>query len=378
MAVSIDWATKVIFVPRADLTLIQATPTEIREHDLNAFRLELRSLEDDEEGMPYVKTHKHNTEVTLGGLTYARIVEIINDYTITYEDGQYAVNLVGANSNVADRVNVNQVSVRSANSAGMITSKAIEFSEFSDGVVIDQGNRTGHAVTGSVYPTGTLRQPALDIADAIVIANARGVFNLSIIGSATFGAGHNIDGFRIHGTTEVQSSVTVASATDASQVVITDLDVSGTLDGDTDVRNCTIGALTYVNGHIHNSNLNGKITLDGGADCTVTNCNQLSQDTIPEIDMGGSGQDLFMDEYGGDIKISNMTGAGDTAYIGLAHGKVILDSTVTNGTVRVSGNGRLVDGTGTPIDTGTWNGATIINGLVSRDTIPVSVWAYER
>jgi hypothetical protein len=100
--------------------LVQASPTEIRELDLNAFRLKLKDLEDSPEGMPYLDTHRHNTSVTLGGVTFARLIEIINDYTITFEDGQYAVNLVGANSNVGDRVNVNQVSVRSANSAGLI------------------------------------------------------------------------------------------------------------------------------------------------------------------------------------------------------------------------------------------------------------------
>lgn len=120
MATSIDWPNKVISIPRADLTLIQSSPSEIRELNLNDFRLDLKDLEDDEDGMAFIRTHNHNTEVLLGGIVYARVLEIINGYTVTFEDGQYAVNLVGANSNVSDAVNVNQVSVRSANSAGLI------------------------------------------------------------------------------------------------------------------------------------------------------------------------------------------------------------------------------------------------------------------
>ena len=116
----VDWANRVIYVPKQITSLVQASPTEIRELNLNDFRLTLKDLEDSPEGMPYIDTHRHNTTVTLGGVTFARLIEIINDYTITFEDGQYAVNLVGANSNVGDRVNVNQVSVRSANSAGLI------------------------------------------------------------------------------------------------------------------------------------------------------------------------------------------------------------------------------------------------------------------
>lgn len=101
------------------MTLVQTMPTEIRQLDLNVFRLELKALENSDAGMSYPDTHRHNTEVTVGGVTLARVVEIINNYTITFEDGQYAVNLIGANSNVSDVTNVNQVSVRSSNSAGL-------------------------------------------------------------------------------------------------------------------------------------------------------------------------------------------------------------------------------------------------------------------
>jgi hypothetical protein len=118
VAISINWATKVISIPQADLTLVD---TGIYELDVDEFRLDLKDLEDSEEGIIFDKTHTHNTEVTLSGVTYARFIEIINGYTITFEDGQYAVNLTGANNNIADVMNVNQVSLRSFNSAGLIT-----------------------------------------------------------------------------------------------------------------------------------------------------------------------------------------------------------------------------------------------------------------
>lgn len=119
MSTTIDWGTSIISIPRADMTLIQSVPTEIRELNLDALRLDLKDLEDDAAGIVYLRTHKHNTTVTISGVILARVIEIINGYTITFEDGQYAVNLVGANSNISDVVNVNQVSVRSSNSAGL-------------------------------------------------------------------------------------------------------------------------------------------------------------------------------------------------------------------------------------------------------------------
>ncbi len=119
MAISISWPTGVITVPKADMTLVQSSPFEIRELNLNTFRLALDDLQDDETGQVWPTTHNHNTVVTVGGVTLARVVEIINGYTITFENGSYAVNLVGANSNVGDVVNLNSVSVRAANSAGL-------------------------------------------------------------------------------------------------------------------------------------------------------------------------------------------------------------------------------------------------------------------
>jgi len=120
MAISISWPTGVISVPKADMTLVQSTPIEIRELNINTFRLALKDLEDDAEGQVWATTHNHNTIVTVGGVTLARVVEIINGYTVTFEDGSYAVNLVDANSNIADVVNLNTVSIRAANSAGLI------------------------------------------------------------------------------------------------------------------------------------------------------------------------------------------------------------------------------------------------------------------
>ena len=118
MAISVDWPSRVITVPQADLTPVGPSQFEL---DVDSFRRELRSLEDDVEGMPFPKTHTHTTEVTIGGTVFARLVQIINNYTLTFEDGQYSVSLIGANSNLADVINVNQVSVRSNNSAGLIS-----------------------------------------------------------------------------------------------------------------------------------------------------------------------------------------------------------------------------------------------------------------
>lgn len=117
MPIAIDWPAKIIEVPQDYLTLISPG---IFQLDLNTARLDLKALEDDPAGMPFPDTHIHVAPRTIAGVTLARVFEIINGYRFLFEDGQYAVNLVGANSNIADVSIVNQVSIRSQNSAGLV------------------------------------------------------------------------------------------------------------------------------------------------------------------------------------------------------------------------------------------------------------------
>jgi hypothetical protein len=132
MAISVDWATKVISVPKADLTLIDIGPPEIRGLNLDTFRLTLKDLEDGEIGMPFDDTHSHITQKTLQGDTYARIIEFINGYTIEFEDGQYTVRASGANSNLSDVKVQNQVSIDTRNSGGLIQLTSGELDVASD------------------------------------------------------------------------------------------------------------------------------------------------------------------------------------------------------------------------------------------------------
>ena len=163
MAISIDWASKVITVPKADTTLVDLGPPEIRSLDVDQFRKDCNALQASEEGIWADTTHTHNPPVTVGGITLARVVEFINGYTITFENGAYAVNLTNANNNISDVTNLNTVSIRSANSAGLIEG------DISDQIV--EGTYTvqdvmrvlfavlGGKVSGVTTTTETFRDP---------------------------------------------------------------------------------------------------------------------------------------------------------------------------------------------------------------------------
>lgn len=131
MAVTIDWLTKIITVPTSFMTLVSGTPgtgdmqpnPALYELDVNALRLALKDIEDSE-GMPFLDTHRHNGEVTISGVTYARTFEVINGYTVLFDTSvydHYSVRCVGANHNIADVRRPNSVSLIIGNSAGLIT-----------------------------------------------------------------------------------------------------------------------------------------------------------------------------------------------------------------------------------------------------------------
>lgn len=118
---SIDWGTQVISILQAD-TFMTEDATNEYTLDMNGLRLALKDQEDNVEGIPFLDTHSHNTEVTLSGVTYARTVEIINGYTCSFEvtASDYEVSCTGANHNLADVLNGNNVNLIVNNAAGLI------------------------------------------------------------------------------------------------------------------------------------------------------------------------------------------------------------------------------------------------------------------
>jgi len=375
MAIAINPSTFVITVPKADLTLIQSSPTEIRELNLNTFRMWLKSWEDSVDGMTFLKTHDHNPEVTVGGLTLARVVNILDPYTITFEDGQYAVNLVGANSNVGDKVNVNQVSVRSQNSAGMTSSPAIEYASYGGGVTIDVTSN----YIGTLYPIGTSQQPVNNINDALLICETRGFDKLFVIGDLTVGlagevdssgipVGISLDNFKLVGESQTKTLITIEEEASVLKIEVSNASVTGILDGNSLLEDCFIKELYFMDGLIIDCILGDEIiTLAGGVDSHFLNCKSgVVGPGVPTIDMGGAGRSLGIRDYNGGIEIINKTGP-ESINLDVNSGQIILDSTVSNGNIIIRGIGSLTDNS---------TGTAVIDSdnLMSKATVSQAVW----
>jgi hypothetical protein len=350
MAISIDWGTRVIFVPRADMTLSQTVPTEIRGLDINAFRLALKDTEDSALGMTQPTTHNHVAPIAVGGVTLARVVELINNYTVTFEDGQYAVNLNGANSNIGDKVNVNNVSVRSANSAGLVQTSEIEYSSFQNAVTIDQAN----GVAGQAYPIGTAENPVNNLVDAKFIAELRGFDALRLRGDFIVPENAVLDDFVVFGQSVFKTKITLTDSALITNCIFYNATVTGKLDGNNSITKCRIEGIEYVDGRVENCELAAGDIILGGALATFIGCYSGVAGGLPgqtaTIDMGGTGTDFIMRNYTGGILFKNHTSGDSDNSIDISSGQIVFDSTISSGSFVVRGVGKLVDNsTGTAV-----------------------------
>jgi hypothetical protein len=145
MTVSIDPSTRVITVQQGDLSLVTGT---LYEHDTEAFRQTVNDLMAGEALMWLPDWADRNAPYTVFGATYAQKIEVINGFSIEYDDapGAYSVNLKGSNNNLGDIQGgvlvQNLVQVIPTNSAGL--------------VVVDTGAADTTAIISTVEDWGVI------------------------------------------------------------------------------------------------------------------------------------------------------------------------------------------------------------------------------
>jgi len=123
MAITINQSTRLISIDQSELTFVSGT---LWDADTDAIRLSIIDILDGESHMWMPDAINHNTEVAVAGVTYARVIEVINSYSLQFEDtgSAYTVRLLGSNNNYFDTENgilvpTPLVTVISTNSAGL-------------------------------------------------------------------------------------------------------------------------------------------------------------------------------------------------------------------------------------------------------------------
>jgi hypothetical protein len=117
MAISVNWQTRVIDIPQADLVLLSGSRYDFPL--VSYFKTQARLAEASEEGIVFDQIVNYVPPFDLGDTILAPAVQIINGYTCTFEDGMWAAVFSEANTNIQNETNVNQVSIRPNNSTGL-------------------------------------------------------------------------------------------------------------------------------------------------------------------------------------------------------------------------------------------------------------------
>lgn len=350
MPTTIDWGNRIIYPDRADMIQVQATPIEIYQLNVNDIHLELRDLEDDPAGMPHPSTHTYKGPTTLSGVTYARIMEIINDYTFTFlPNSAWVCQIVGGNSNIGDRVNPNNVSIQVANSAGLQDATSLQAASFQGHVTIDPINGTA----GTTFPLGTQQNPVNNIVDAHDIAEERGLSRFLVANDLTLDATAVLaDGY----TFFAQKNgvvVTIQSAAVVTNCTFETIGVTGVLDSNNQFVSCEVFNASSLQASMINCGISGSLTLTGGL-TQLINCHSDvaggGPGQYPTMNMGGSGSDLLVRDYSGGLAIENCADANADVSIDVDSGRIIIDSTVTAGSITVRGIAEVTDNsTGTAV-----------------------------
>lgn len=345
MVISVDWGTRVISVPQSFLSFVSGTLYAL---DTDVFRLALKDLEDDSEGIPFLDTHSHNTQVTIAGVTYAQTIEIINNYTVTFEDGQYAVRLDGSNNNIFDEgiINRNQVSIIPTNSAGLQIVNQGSGLDPSEQLQLDEIHGqlrrsiyVDETLTG-LTGTGYQQDPYKNMSDGLTDAQTNNIRRIHLTGAATI-TSTNISNLSIVGRTLVGSSVVVSGVTSSTTTQFHTTDVTGTFSGSAVFEGSVIRDIT-INGMVAtNCLLAGTVILQGNETSQMINCRD-SNAAAPIFDFAGINHFINMKDYIGSVTLRNMT-AGDVAEINVQTGQITIEASCTGGTVALKGIGTLIN-----------------------------------
>lgn len=253
----------------------------------------------------------------------------------------------------------------SSASATLQEQDALNYASYGNMVSVDPLS----LITGTVYPAGNQEYPVNNLTDAVAIAAEKGFTTFGIRNSLTT-AGEDISDMAMIGRSHINVVLTLETLADTSGLKISNFTIEGVMDGGNGIWDCIVHDIDYFNGHIHRSALAGTITLGGGSNSYLSDCSRELTSVQPIIDFNDTAEKLVMDSYNGSFEINNMTHASAVAMIGLARGQVVLNSVnCTAGSLNCMGIGLLVDENGTIIESGTWNGMTIINQLLNASTV---------
>ena len=258
-----------------------------------------------------------------------------------------------------------QVILTSSSSATLQEQDDIQFASFNLGVYVDPLDPKSSPT--EVYPTGTRRQPAQTMTQALSIALDRGLPNIYLGPRAfTVPIGPDFSQIRFVGESPNLSSLDIPAAATVNNCEYQDLLVTGSLDLDGIIERCVIGDLDLFSGFIYLCGLSGTLTLGNGAQANILDSFSLVAGSgTPVLDMGGSGQSLALRGYKGGVELRNKTG-NDACSIDMDSGQVIVDDTCQTSTSDI-----ILRGTAKWTNRDTYAGTNVKDELVDGEQLAI-------
>ena len=224
---------------------------------------------------------------------------------------------------------------------------------FDGAVHIDAVNGTA----GTRYPQGTMLYPVNNFDDAVTVANLHNITTLHLVSDFTIPASANLTGFHIVGEGRRLTTVSIDEDATLEECIIRDCYVTGVLDNESTLVHCTAEDVELRNGNLEDCTLLGTTTLAGNVNAVakIIDCwSGVPGTSTPILDMGGAAGGLSVRGYHGGLTLRNKTGASSVS-VDMTSGQLILEATVTAGTIVARGIGKLLDSS---------VGATVVDELV--------------
>jgi len=261
-----------------------------------------------------------------------------------------------------------QVLKVSSSSATQSDLDAVQYASYSSAVNMQSGSGN----TGTTYPTGNVEFPVDNIIDGKAIAVDKGFIGIRVRGDYVFGVADTLESYIYEGDNAAQSTFTFTSGATTPETSFKNACLTGDLSGSLFVEDCAlqfltgVGCTTAISRFINCAFEGGSVTIraDNNKEIHFVSCENAADDA--EININGSVADIRMQQYSGDLILSNLT-AGNTFIFNTTGGHLTIDASCTNGTVILQGDAKYENNGTVTIEDET--SATLANAYLEK-----SVW----
>lgn len=256
-----------------------------------------------------------------------------------------------------------QVILTTSSSATIQELEDIQYASFNNGVTIN----TATGTAGTVFPTGTPRQPSNNLTDALAIARSRGFDTIYARSNLTIPSGPDFSDLRFVGISPHSTRITVTAGATITEVEFAECTVTGDVDGAVEFERCDLDNITNFHGEAHECGFVSSVTL-GTGNVSFLNCFSLVPGAATPTLFVGTGATVAIRDYYGGLEIRGKTGT-DAFSADFSSGQVIVNDDNTAGSISIRGVAKWTNES-------TYAGTTTVDttGLINQQTIADTVW----